>query len=256
MSQNFDREYQIPSGLHHPTSNITPIGDEFDIAFQNSLTSEPVEQFVTKTNETNVEKKYEVEVETFPLSKKLNDIHTRIDRARKHRINMGSEIRLTDNDGLFRKIAQYLFVTSVADTIKPRSINQATDEKALIHLEGIEGGKLFEKSSPDEEILFFSDSLSADEPNVHHWFYSKTKKINNGKVHYERHHFEVHPHLILCVRDSSDKKMRHEYIGEEEAKNLEISAQMYHDRIMEKIYPDYSDDLEKRYDSFDNEIAA
>lgn len=222
MSQNFNfgREYQIPSGPHNSDSSSMLASAEFDIASQNAFSS------------LNVESKTGIEVEQHPLSTTLRMVHGLLDEARNDRIERHSTIRSTDNGGAIRGIARALFVKNLAETIRPRVIENSISKSELIEIESIEGGEIF-GNSEGKNVKFFCDENGE-------WFYCEQIDTKDGRPQYTVFHYIAYDQVVLAIKDFPDKKMQHEHldVDSQEAKNLTVAVEKYYERVMRNVYPE------------------
>lgn len=215
MSQKFDKEYQIPSGPHHPKSQSL-IHDELDGIYQN----------FGETSETPTYIQFENERDFSPASKRLKDISKSIFEARKNQLDSRFFSYAEGESGFIRSIAKKMFNTGPKQMLRPLTLEQ------LIREEGEIGGGLFGDRPSNEHLVFFKDHH-----DLNSWYFHQEKTDRTGNSHFVTFHYEVRPSEVLRVTNRSDKEnISYEFINGQELDNFMLVTEMYYDRVMRQVY--------------------
>lgn len=164
------------------------------------------------------------EREVHPASAKVHKIINRIQDARKYKLDTQFFTHEQIQGRFVDSVAKLLFGDASRKRIVPLTEDHLKIEESRI------GGQIFGEVKPNERREFFYDQAKS-------WFFYQSLDEGSNNFRYVTLHYEVHPQGILRV--SSDESTPNIFIEGEELTNFVNSAQIYHDRVMGELYPDY-----------------
>lgn len=215
MSENFNGEYQMPTGDYSTSSQ--PIYDELDKVYQGQIEiNKPQMSYENVIN---------------PASQRLYEIADNLAEARADHISKR----------VARAAEEKKFISAVARTLFNRNLSpeylRDLAEKGVKKEESAIGASIFGNQKPNERIEFFNDNRAS-------WFFYQSITDASGNIIAEQtFHYEVLPEGIMRI--SNGVGMNCKFIEGQELDNFMSATEIYYDRVMNQLY-NYNSDSSKK----------